>query len=207
MFARGIQDGTPLVEFPKTFSAQVHLLMDQWKQRRKGGLPPYDLSLDSVLVPAAADSSDAEVLDHHTNANRCHAFGKRYRFCLFFFIDVTYAYIVSVTQRSIISLQVRHGMTKIAKLDEALREKQLEHLMVSRETYPEKWLKHDSDRIRKHGESVEAALRKKREEHARRCCSIPYGVCGIRSAAAVTGPFARLHRGTTTSLGAPGAVS
>ena len=58
-------------------------------------------------------------------------------------------------------------MNKIAKLDEVLREKQLEHLMVSRETYPEKWLNQENERIRKHGESVEAAILKHRKEHAR----------------------------------------
>lgn len=65
------------------------------------------------------------------------------------------------------ALQVYSGMKKIARLDEALREKQLEHMMVSRETYPEKWLKHDHDRIKKHGEHVEATIRKNHKEHAR----------------------------------------
>lgn len=65
------------------------------------------------------------------------------------------------------ALQVYNGMKKIAKLDEALREKQLEQMMVSRETYPEKWLKHDHDRIQKHGKRIEAAIRKNKLEHAR----------------------------------------
>eukprot|EP00892_Ulva_mutabilis_P010602 jgi/Ulvmu1/7914/UM004_0146.1 len=115
-------DGTPLVAFPKTFSAQVHMLMGRWKQRRQGKLDSDELLAQDSELAVKLISEDVEV---------------------------------------------RQGMGKIAKLDEALREKQLEQLMVSRETYPEKWLQRDRDRIRKHGETVEAAIQKQRKEHAR----------------------------------------
>lgn len=59
-------------------------------------------------------------------------------------------------------------MKKIATLDEALREKQLEQMMVSRETFPDKWSDQERDRLKKHGEKVDAMLAKQRREHARK---------------------------------------
>jgi hypothetical protein len=65
-------------------------------------------------------------------------------------------------------LQIAKGMKRIATLDEALREKQLEQLMVSRETFPDKWLERERERLKQHGEKVDAMLAKQRAEHARK---------------------------------------
>ena len=65
-------------------------------------------------------------------------------------------------------VQMAKGMKRIAALDDALRERQLEQLMVSRETFPEKWANQERDRLKKHGDKVDAMLAKQRSEHARK---------------------------------------
>lgn len=62
-------------------------------------------------------------------------------------------------------------MKRIAALDDALRERQLEQLMVSRETFPDKWSDQERDRLKKHGDRVDAMLAKQRSEHARKYIS------------------------------------
>lgn len=47
------------------------MLMDQWKQRRKGGLASDDLFQSALLVPDKAKNVDAEVLIHYSTATIC----------------------------------------------------------------------------------------------------------------------------------------
>lgn len=56
-----VQDGTPFIVFPKTFSATIHVLMERWKQRRQGKLSLPDERELKQVVATTSSADDKEV--------------------------------------------------------------------------------------------------------------------------------------------------
>lgn len=64
--------------------------------------------------------------------------------------------------------QVKAALRQIKLLDEALRAKALEQIMVSRETEPAKWVQREQRRLQRRKRLVERLLEKERRDHTRR---------------------------------------
>ena len=84
-------------------------------------------------------------------------------------------------------VQVRAALRRIKELDESLRHKSFEQVMLSRASQPEAWERRERERLHKRAKAVERQLRKERKDHARRCAHLHF--CGRRT----TSP-AELHR-------------